>query len=305
MTVSDLDDAKAHRHRPLRISWTALGRWEECRQQEHLHRVGGLKVPSRDGRIFLPGTVADLSMRKWLELDPADRAVGTLPDVVPEILADRVSNPEKPIIWRGGEEADKAQITNDVQTALARLEPWLWENVLREDYDYEPEARGTGVVGIPHPDGTTHRVELFVAVDIAVRTSEGKYRLYDLKFTKNDQYVSGKTLGQLSFYKLGWAAMLKVPLRDVEFLSFLTPAATVLETPVYPSEDDLRVMTSRITQYAEGIWSGNYPTKEKKDSFCNYRCDVRRACPLFQIPVRNGKAPFRLAKKAQNEQGTA
>ena len=201
--------SKEHRHQsPLRISWTALGRWEDCRQQEHLHRVGGMKVPSRDGRIFLPGTVADLSMRKWLELAPADRSVGTLPDVVAGVLADRAANPEKPIQWRGGEEADRAVILNDVQTALKRLEPWLWENVLREDYDYEPEARGTGVVGIQHPDGTIHRVELLVAVDIAVRTAEGKYRLYDLKFTKKDQNVSGKTLRQLSFYKLGWAAML-------------------------------------------------------------------------------------------------
>jgi hypothetical protein len=237
-------------------------------------------------------------MRRWLELPESERKVGGLPAMVPDVLSEKVEDPERPIVWKGTEKADRAAITADIQQAFQRLEPWLWENVLREDFDYQPEARGEGVVGIPHPDGTTHRVELFVAVDIAVRTAEGKIRLYDLKFTKNDSYVSGKTLGQLTFYKLGWAAWTGTPLSDIDYLAFITPAAKQLETVTDPSPDEIRVMVSRITSYAEGIWSGNYPTKEKKDSDCLYRCDVRRSCPLFQIPVKNGKAPFALAKKA-------
>ena len=300
-----LSDAEIrHRHEDLRISWTALQRWEECRQMEHLHKAGK-RVPSFDGRIFFPGTVADLSMRHWLDHEELHEEHGSLAKVVPTILEEKAANPERPIKWKGSEKADRAAITQDIQLAMGRLEPWLRDNVL--PYEYEPEARGYGVVGIPHPDGTSHRVELTVAVDIAVRlTAEDgshTYRLHDLKFTKNEDYVRGKTLGQLTFYRLGWAAMMGVPTSKVTYLSFVTPATKVLETPVYPSLDDMRVMVSRITGYAQGMWSGEYPTKEEKDSFCNYRCDVRQDCPLFAVPVVNNKLSFESVIAAREWKG--
>ena len=302
MTDGDEDGAIEHRHRDLRISWTALGRWEECRQKEHLTR-SGLGVPSQDGRIFLPGTVADLSMRRWLEQD--DPVRGTLPSMAAAVLEERAANPEKPIKWRGSEASDRKAILESVQGGLTRLEPWLWDNVL--PYEYEPEARSVGIVGLPHPDGTLHRVELFLAVDIAVRTTaeDGtyRYRLHDLKFTSNESYVSGKTLGQLSFYKLAWAAMMKIPASHIDYLSFVTPLTKVLETPVYPSEDDLRVMITRITDYAQGIWSGYYPPKAKIDSNCLYRCDVRRACPLFAMPRKGSKVSLTEVAEAREWRG--
>lgn len=301
-----LSDAEIrHRHEDLRISWTALGRWEECRQQEHLHK-SGMRVPSFDGRIFLPGTVADLTMRRWLE-DEDDRAPGSLALLVESVMEEKTADPERPIKWRGSEKSDRADIIADIKAGMERLEPWLRTNVL--PYEYEPEARGIGNVGIPHPDGTVHRVELFVAVDIAVRKTREDgthaYALHDLKFTKNESYVTGKTLGQLAFYKLGWAAMLGTSTKDVEYLSFVTPATKVLETPVYPTAEDMRVMVSRITGYAQGMWSGEYPTKKEKDSNCTYRCDVRQACPLFALPVSaDGKITFESVIAAREWKGT-
>lgn len=295
-----LSDAEIrHRHEDLRISWTALQRWETCRQMEHLHK-SGKRVPSTDGRIFLPGTVADLTMRRWLEGE--DHAPGTLALGVDAVLEEKTADPERPIKWRGSEKGDRAAIAADVKAGMERLEPWLREHVL--PYEYEPEARDIGVVGIPHPDGTLHRVELTVAVDIAVRRQREDgtyaYRLHDLKFTKDETYVRGKTLGQLTFYRLGWAAMLGISTNDIEYLSFVTPATPILETPVYPKIEDMRVMVSRITGYAQGMWSGKYPTKEK-DSFCTYRCDVRQACPLFALPVTRGKITFESVLEARAE----
>lgn len=267
-----------HRHEQIRLSWTGLTRWEECRYKDHATRQR-LGVPSRDGRIFLPGTVADLSMRRWLEGE--DHTPGTLPSVVDEVLFEKVQEPEKPIVWKGGDKkADIRNIRDDVKTGLARLEPWLLENVI--PHDYEPEARGRGLVGIPDLEGGINRVEMTVAVDIAVRRKDtGKFRLYDLKFTRDENYVRGKTLGQLTFYKIGWAAMLGCSLNDIEELAFLTPMTKQLEVPTVPSKDDIRSMMSRITTYAQGVWATEHPPKETPDSNCLYRCDVRRVCPLF------------------------
>ena len=292
---------QGHRHSPIRLSWTGLTRWEECRMKDHLHREKKTApLLMRDGRIFLPGTTADLTMRYWLEGE--DHSPGSLAKGVKGVLDSLVENPERPLVWKNSDkDADIASILADVETGLTRLEPWLRENVL--PYDYQPEARGYGTVGIPDVDDTVHRVELVVAVDIAVRRPNGKLRLYDLKFTRNKDYVRGKTLGQLSFYKIGWAAMSGVPLSDIEELAFITPMTPILETPVRPDKEDLRVMMSRITSYAQGVWSGNHPTKKAIDSNCTYRCEVKNACPLFST-VDAGKGKVSMTKTAALRKAT-
>ena len=98
--------------------------------------------------------------------------------------------------------------------------------------------------------------------------------------------------------------MLGASVNDVEGLAFVSPVTKVLETPVYPTLDDMRVMVSRITGYAQGMWSGEYPTKKEKDSFCNYRCDVRQDCPLFALPERvDGKISFESVIAAREWKG--
>jgi len=106
-----------------------------------------------------------------------------------------------------------------------------------------------------------------------------------LKVTRNDDYVRGKTLGQLTFYALGWAAHFRLPVREISKLAFITPLATQFEIITRPGPDDFRYMLTRITDYAQNVWADERSTKPEKDSDCTYRCDVRHACPLFAVAV--------------------
>ena len=273
--------------KPLRISWSALLRHEECHFKEMAYR-DGRRVDIVDGRNFIPGTIADLTMRKWLEqADPKEGELVPLIDDVFEEVA--IRNPERHIKWRGNPSDDQKAVRATVKEALERLEPWLVENVL--PYDYQPEARGRALLAVPDVDGTLKSVQMFFAVDIAVRPD--KFALYDLKVTRDDRYTRGKTLGQLTFYAIAWAAHHGITLRDIDTLAFVTPLTKQLVVPTQPTGDDFRYMMTRITSYAQGVWANDRSTKEKKDSNCSYRCDVRTSCPLFAVPQQeSGRVSF-------------
>lgn len=266
---------------PIRVSWSALLRHEECHFKEMGHREGLHHGVFLDGRNFIAGSVADMAMRRWL--DQPEPVPGTLmataKDVFQELALD---NPERPIKWRGVPAKDQQKALADVEEALEKLDPWLTEHVL--PYDYQPEARDIGVIGVPDRDGTVRAVEMLFAVDIAVKPSE-TYSLYDLKVTRNDDYVRGKTLGQLTFYSLAWAARFGVPVTAITHRAFITPLATQFEVATTPTADDYRYMMTRITDYAQHVWANERSTKSEKDSDCFYQCDVRHACPLFAVPV--------------------
>ena len=265
----------------LKISWSALLRHEECHFKEMGHRDGMHRNATLDGRNFIGGTVADVAMRRWL--DQPEPIPGTLVNSAKEVFEElAIENPERPIRWKGSAAADQRKVLADVEEALTKLDPWLTEHVL--PYDYQPEARDVGVIGVPDRDGTVRAIELFFAVDIAVKPTDF-YSLYDLKVTRNDDYVRGKTLGQLTFYSLAWAARFGIPVTQISHRAFITPLATQFETVTTPTADDYRYMMTRITDYAQSVWADERRTKMEKDSDCSYRCDVRHACPLFAVPV--------------------
>lgn len=259
-------------------------RHEECHFKEMGHREGMHHGVFIDGRNFIAGSVADMAMRRWL--DQSEPVPGTLVDSAQDVFEElAIENPERPIRWKGVAKEDQAKVLGDVTEALTKLDPWLTQYVL--PYDYQPEARDVGVIGVPDRDGTIRAVELFFAVDIAVKPSD-TYALYDLKVTRNDDYVRGKTLGQLTFYSLAWAAHFGVKVSDISHRAFITPLATQFEVPTTPTADDYRYMMTRITDYAQNVWANERSTKPEKDSDCSYRCDVRHACPLFAVPVGEG-----------------
>lgn len=275
---------KGHKH--LKISWSALGRFEECKRQNRLVSTGH-RSHFQDRRNFLQGTVVDLAMRTLLETagDRTDPQPGLLHEFVKDHFRIAISKDsgEKGIIkWKGNPEEDKIRILKRCLKAADRLEPWLYENVL--PYEYLPEARGVGTIGIPDENDELQRVDLFFATDILLRIEEGNWSILDLKITENEQYTSGKTLGQLTFYAIGLAARLGIPVTDFQKLSFVTPLLREMEHTVYPDAEDFRYMVTRITAYAQSHWAGDYSPKSQPDDECHYRCPVKHACPLFAIP---------------------
>ena len=277
----------------MRVSWTALQRWDVCHRQDQLVRAGQ-RSPLADKRNFLTGNIVDHAMREWLDQDSPQPG-----DLVPraEAMFQRWAIDTDDVIkWKGDSvAADQARVLNDAKEALTVLEPWLTEHVL--PFEYQPEAREWGQVMVPDVDGTLRQIELFFAVDILVRR-EGKFHIYDLKTTRNESYVRGSTLGQLPYYGLAISAGLGVPLSDIAETAFLTPLCKQLQVGTAPDVEDYRVLVQRITRYAQEVWANNWDMRETRDYVCR-RCEVRAACPMGRdpIPDQTGRVDFMAVAK--------
>lgn len=277
--------AEGHRH--VKLTWSGLLRHEECSLQDKLYREGN-RSKFADRRNFLQGTVVDLAMRELLEEGGGESLVDRTKRIFEQQIGD---SSEGTIKWRGNPAEDRKLILNRVVRASERLEPWLYENILVDGVDYQPEARGTGTIGVPDGRGSQSRVDLFFATDILSRRVEAeKFTVWDLKVTENEQYTQGKTLAQLMFYAVGLAAHLQVPLAAFEKMAFVTPLLKNIEQPTFPDREDFRYLLTRIERYAQDRWAELAVPKDEADGDCRYRCDVKRLCPLFQVePSVGGK----------------
>jgi hypothetical protein len=265
--------------RRLRVSWSALKRWEACHQRQKLY-AEGKRSRIYDGRAFLPGTLADRCMRRWLEAGLEDRANlqpgGMLEYLEEEWATHTGPQAEYPIRWRGDPRQDKREVIYAISDALRKLEPILMDKVL--PYDYRPEYRFVSVVGIP---GTTEmeetvQIEIIGAVDVAVCMGPGRYGLYDLKLTRSDDYIRS-TLAQLTFYDLAFHGWIGHQPTEHQFWAPLTQEV-IIGTDITAAER--AAMVSRIIQYAHGVWLGNWTLTTNKDQEC-FHCPVKHACPRF------------------------
>lgn len=245
-----------------------------------LQRAGAERVGDLDKRNFLTGNIVDTAMRQWLDQDHPEP--GQLVPLADAKFEEWTTNGDV-IKWKGSESSDKARVLRDAREALTRLEPWLMENVLPQAY--QPEARGWATVHVPGIDGKLTEVELFYAIDILVkRLSDEMFVIYDLKTTRNENYVRGKTLAQLPYYALVVSAAFGIPLSQIAKVAFLTPLCSQMETALAPTEDDYRVLLQRITSYVHGIQAMDWTMRPTKDSVCRYRCDVAPSCPRGKAP---------------------
>lgn len=269
----------------IRVSWSKLKTHSACRQRGKLLSAGH-KSPVTNGRNFLPGTLADNAMRYWL--DEGAFEPGGMEKFLPYLWDKHTgTEAEYNIKWRGDPREDKKAVLSDVRDALRVLEPILMEKVA--PYAYRPEYRFTSVVGIPGPTGETVYIELFGAVDVAVKFDEYKYGLFDLKITKGGPYLR-KTLGQLVFYDLAfrghtgfnpvehafWAPLM--PLQD-------PPSSAVITTVV--TDEERMQMISQINSYCQDVWAGQFQLTEDKQECWN--CPVKHACPRFVQPITKDK----------------
>lgn len=261
----------------IRLSWSKLKTWEQCHKRAKLYSQGK-RHKSFNGRAFLPGTIADRCMRRWLEAGLEDRSAlkpgGMLSYIEEEFYSHTMGpNAQYSIKWRGDPIKDQESVIIDVRDTLNRLEPILLAKVV--PFDYQPEYRFVSVVGIPGPDEEPTQIEILGAVDVAVCMGEGRYGLYDLKLTRNDEYIRS-TLGQLTFYDLafhGWTGYQPV---EHQFWAPLTKEV-VIGTDV--TADERNAMVQRIIRYCNGLWAGDDAMTEDRDE-C-FHCQVKHACPRF------------------------
>jgi CRISPR/Cas system-associated exonuclease Cas4 (RecB family) len=262
---------------PIILSWSGLLRWEKCRQQELLvlkHKTS----PLTNGRNFIQGTLADRCMRWWLE-DP-ERKPGGMIDYLEQAWNENTGeNAERRIEWKGVPAHDQARVKEFVKNALVDLEPILYEKVL--PYSFAPELKFKTDIAIPWIDGSRNiNITLRGGIDLAIKKSDSHFAIYDLKTTADDSYVRGKTLAQLTFYDLACWAMFGVQPKE---WGFITPAATEKFIPVEVTDEERRVMLTRITEYCHGVWQRQWQVTDN-DSDC-FNCPVKRACPKWDRQV--------------------
>lgn len=282
---------------PVIISWSGLKRWENCPQHQ-LRVITKETKPSDKGRIFLPGTVLDLVQRKWLDSD--DPQPGQMEEMVESIFSEVVEERESVIKWKGHPLHDQQAVKDDVREAVRKLEPWLIQNVL--PYEYQPEVKFRSWMQIPYPcEGGEERsfgvVKMIGGIDILVRDDKGKFRLYDLKMTRNDSYIRS-TLAQLIFYDLAWG-VIQGDFYHASEWGFVTPMLGEQMIPITVDREDRAAMLSRIVKYAQGVWRDEWKPKPD-DAGCDW-CEAKGACQKFKqvaIVDENGKQRLSFSQAA-------
>lgn len=277
----------------LSVSWSALRRYEECHQKQ-LRVSQGRSIPAADGRIFLPGNVADRCMRWFLNQD--DPQPGMMAAYVPELLEKTLTSGTEEaddfgravIRWRGDPRSDRMKIRNFVTEVVNELEPMLFRLVI--PHLYQPELRFETIIQIPGTrlDGSRSSIRLIGGIDIVVKQLEpvpewglevGDYVLYDLKATTDDQYVA-KVVGQGIFYDIAWRQFVADAHQPRRF-GFIIPATKQQLVWANITDQDRRAMVERIIRFAHGNWKREYEPKES-DSGCS-TCEVHHACDKFAV----------------------
>lgn len=244
-----------------------------------------MKSPSTDIRVYFPGTVVDLAMRKWLdqpEPEPGWMAaqVNTLLD---QAESDAKSTGDGVVRWRTP--TDKQDTRAWCLELVTRLEPILLDLVI--PYAYTPAHRFTTQLTVPYLDNSPQTVHLIGEMDLLVRTVEEpwRFRVWDLKGTADKNYWR-KVTGQLLFYDLAVACMfgaypevsgLIQPMCEQQVLSFYFTAEHRMEA------------LQQIVRYCQATWAGDVAPKDGT-SGCD-RCEVRHACVRYAAPA-HGRVPW-------------
>jgi hypothetical protein len=247
-----------------------LKTYETCHHRS-LKQQQGFGAAVRDGRVFLAGTLADRSMRRWLEED--EPQPGGMVKYLDELFEEHTGrDAEYAIKWKGNPNQDRAKVRAQVVACLTKLEPLLYKHVV--PFDYQPELRFRTPIAIPYLDGKPTRIDLVGGIDIAVRDHAGDFELLDLKNTANDSYAN-TMIGQLIFYSLAWHSWWGDKAQPKR-AAFLTPLCREQYVPLEITREDKRVMLSRIIRYCEGVWRKEWEPREDNEECWN--CDVKHAC---------------------------
>lgn len=258
--------------RPLRISWTRLRSHEECPAKGQLV-ADGHKSRVTDVRMFFHGTVVDSCMRQWLAQDAPER--GWMAARVDQILeaeeAKSRDTGDGIVRWKNAQ--DKQEVRELCRELVTRLEVILVKQCL--PYGWQPASRFVAKISVPYLDGKPRVIELSGETDLLIETPAG-LGVYDLKATRDPDYWR-KVTGQLVFYEIAMRILTgKWPVVS----GLIQPLCEQQVMEFQFTEEDRRVMLTRIAGTATDIWKGNTFPKASSEG-CQY-CPVRHACPKYK-----------------------
>jgi hypothetical protein len=267
--------------RELKVSWTRLRDHMDCKQKA-ARKEEGKKSAATNIRVFFPGTVVDLCMRRWLA---GERVPGTLP----RGLADRMDEAEQHALETGDgvvkwkNPADKGEVEKTCYECLENLEPILAQ-VAPPGSVFWPAERFREELVIPHPDGSPQRVWLVGEMDLLTQPGPRTFGVYDLKMTRNDSYWRS-VIGQLVFYELAvWIRQGVWP----EQSSLIQPLCKQQLLPFRFTEQHRRELFAAVQRYCEDVWRGDQAPKAGIEG-CGW-CEVRQACVRYAAPP--GRVPW-------------
>lgn len=270
----------------MKISWSGLKTWEECRQKSKLMRSGS-KGKALDVRNFFPGRVTDRVVRYWLEGDPRNEP-GRMPSMVADVLERELgeaSDSGETVSWRN--RTDRADVQKKCIEAVTKIEPALVKYVL--PYEWQVDFGFKTPVLMRAPWGLD-RVILNGFMDIIVRNPEDdSWRIYDVKHTADKNYWRG-SFGQLVFY--GYENQLRTGKIPIE-VGFFQPL--VAESVKRFSIDDSHVnaLAGRIQSMAWSVWN-EYDEPRSDNKVCSF-CEVKHACVKFKpVQAPNGRKTISL-----------
>ncbi len=275
--------------KPLRLSWSQLRNHEECKRKSYLLR-SGKKAKVTNIRGYFHGMVVDKVMRDWLG-NPL-RSPGEMTDMVTAALVD-VEQEAKDTgdgIVRWKDAQDRRDLALFCVELVRRLEPILDELVL--PYRHEPATRFKAPLRIPNLDSELTEITLVGETDLVVHHPDG-LQVWDLKGTKDNQYWR-KVLGQLYFYDI---AMLVMHGKRTERVGLIQPMCSEQIMQFRVSDEDRASMFARITNFAHDIWREERTCKADTAG-CSW-CEVRHACPRFQIDDSDWSMPAALRAAAE------
>lgn len=259
----------------LRVSWSAVRTHMECKQRGALTRAGR-RLTISDSRSFFPGNIVDRVVRDWLSDDPYTKpgqmALMVEPTIDRELA--RIKDRGGAMKWKSEEDRDTVLV--DCVEAVTRIEPLLEQEVL--PFEYDVDFRFQAPLAMPDLDGGITYITLTGAMDIIVKTPENRYRVWDVKMTKDDQYWR-KTVGQLSFYDLACFALFE---QETDKVGLLQPMCRqpVLE---YALDDTRRaVIMQNVIEMCHDIWTGD--EEPTGSGYACTVCEVRHACTKF-LPI--------------------
>lgn len=256
----------------LKISWSSLRTYVECKQKAKLTRTGH-RLSLENQRNFLPGTITDRISRDWLK-NP-DRRPGEMLEMFEEYFEKSIAEAEETGIvkWKGVE--DKQKVRDDCIEAITNLEPILYKMVVPfehwEDFKFEAPllaARNGG--------GPPIHVTLNGYMDYLVRDQHGRMYVFDLKQTRNNDYWK-KTEGQLVYYTVATELIFETKVTGV---ALIQPLASPRVRPVSISADARRALFQDITNMANDVVDDLMPPK--KDSEGCAWCPVKHGCEKFK-----------------------
>jgi hypothetical protein len=270
----------------VRISWSSLKTWEECRQRGKLTREKK-RAKATDVRNFFPGRVTDRVVRYWLSDDPLNNR-GGMPDMVESVVAtelgDVEKNKEEIISWR--HQTDRDDVIRQCIEAVKNIEPALERYVL--PYTWQVDFGFRTPVLMQSPWGM-ERVVLNGYMDIIVYDPEtDTWRIYDVKHTENKDYWKG-SFGQLVFY--GYENQVRTGQIPLE-VGFFQPLVKESVKRFKIDETHINQLAGRVQSMAWEIWNDITPPR-RDNKFCGF-CDVKHACIKFK-PMTDDKGNTRVS----------